>query len=187
MLDAIDTAFVARLEAGDALPSPTGDSLVNRLLAAAGPDLAALARCVEQAWLGGRRVIAVAGSRPGEGRTTLVACLEAALRARGREVVRTDTCGLPSITADSVAGRRRDLRIVLVDAGVWFPAGPIHRRWLTVATLGIDAAILVRRADTPGGSGRRGCLESLGVEVLGEVLTFTPPPAAAGPAGAAGR
>jgi hypothetical protein len=63
---------------------------------------------------------------------------------------------------------------VLLDAGVWFPPGPLHRQRLMVSSLGVDADILVRRADAPGGTARRAALESLGIEVLGEVLTFTP-------------
>lgn len=154
-------------------PAPAADApLVERLLAAAWDDWHALAACVEDARLAGRRVIAVAGSRPGEGRTTLVACLAAALHARGRDVV----CAQPHDCAEAAgAGSRiHDRRIVLLDAGVWFPPGPLHRQRLMVASLGVDAAILVRRAEAPGGTARRAALESLGIEVLGEVLTFTP-------------
>jgi|LakMenEpi03Aug12_release.lakeMendotaPanAssembly.Ray.scaffolds.fasta_scaffold204974_2 hypothetical protein len=159
-------------------PTPLADAsladapLVDRLLRAAWDDWHALAACVEDARLAGRRVIAVAGSRPGEGRTTLVACLAAALRARGRDVV----CAQPHDCAEAAgAGSRlHDRRIVLLDAGVWFPPGPLHRQRLMVSSLGVDAAILVRRADAPGGTARRAALESLGIEVLGEVLTFTP-------------
>lgn len=154
-------------------PTPIADApLVERLLAAAWDDWHALAACVEDARLAGRRVIAVAGSRPGEGRSTLVACLAAALRARGRDVV----CAQPHDCAEAAgAGSRlHDRRIVLLDAGVWFPPGPLHRQRLMVSSLGVDAAILVRRSDAPGGTARRAALESLGIEVLGEVLTFTP-------------
>jgi len=164
-------------------PTPIADApLVERLLAAAWDDWHALAACVEDARLAGRRVIAVAGSRSGEGRTTLVACLAAALRARGRDVV----CVQPHDCAEAAgAGSRlHDRRIVLLDAGVWFPPGPLHRQRLMVSSLGVDAAILVRRADAPGGTARRAALESLGIEVLGEVLTFTPTGEAA--VGAAG-
>lgn len=154
-------------------PTPIADApLVERLLAAAWDDWHALAACVEDARLAGRRVIAIAGSRPGEGRSTLVACLAAALRARGRDVV----CAQPHDCAEAagVGSRLHDRRIVLLDAGVWFPPGPLHRQRLMVSSLGVDAAILVRRSDAPGGTARRAALESLGIEVLGEVLTFTP-------------
>lgn len=157
-------------------PAPAGDAaLVERLLAAAWPEWNALAVRVEDARLAGRRVIAVAGSRRGEGRTTLVDCLAAALRARGREVVCVEPGDLANAGGPASAdGRGHDRRIVLLDAGVWFPPGPLHRQRLMVASLGVDAAILVRRADAPGGTARRAALEALGVDVLGEVLTFTP-------------
>jgi hypothetical protein len=157
-------------------PAPAAAAgLVERLLAAAWSEWNALAVRVEDARLAGRRVIAVAGSRSGEGRTTLVECLAAALRVRGREVVCVGPDDLTNAGGVASAdGRGHDRRIVLLDAGVWFPPGPLHRQRLMVASLGVDAAILVRRADAPGGTARRAALEALGVDVLGEVLTFTP-------------
>jgi hypothetical protein len=159
-------------------PAPAADAgLVERLLAAAWSEWNALAGHVEDARLAGRRVIAVAGSRNGEGRTTLVECLAATLQSRGREVVCVGPDDLATVGgAVSAGGRGHDRRIILLDAGVWFPPGPLHRQRLMVASLGVDAAILVRRADAPGGTARRAALESLGVDVLGEVLTFTPTP-----------
>lgn len=173
----VDAPDRSRTRRGDTATPPTAAAdapLVDRLLAAAWSDWHALAACVEDARLAGRRVIAIAGSRPREGRTTLVACLAAALRARGRDVI----CADPHDCAEASApgGRSHDRRIVLLDAGVWFPPGPLHRQRLLVASLGVDAAILVRRSDAPGGTARRAALESLGIEVLGEVLTFTPQP-----------
>jgi hypothetical protein len=157
-------------------PAPAGAAaVVERLLAAAWSEWNALAVRVEDARLAGRRVIAVAGSRRGEGRTTLVDCLAATLRARGREVVCVAPDDLAHADGAGAAdGPGHDRRIVLLDAGVWFPPGPLHRQRLMVASLGVDAAILVRRADVPGGTARRAALEALGVDVLGEVLTFTP-------------
>jgi hypothetical protein len=114
----------------------------------------------------------VAGGEPREGRTTLVECLAAVLRERGRDV----SCFTPRELAAAAAsdpGHSHDKRIVLVDAGIWFPPGPIRRQWLARSVLGSEAAILVRRADRPPSSVRHTVLESLGIEVLGEVLTFT--------------
>lgn len=148
--------------------APTDAPLVERLLRAAPDEWLGLARHVERARHRGRRVIAVAGCERGEGRTTLVACLAAALRARGCEV----TCVEPADAA-GVGGAAHDKRIVLVDAGIWFPPGPVRRQWLMVASLGCEAAILVRRADRPGIGPRAALLAGLGIEVLGEVVTFT--------------
>lgn len=157
-----------------------GQPMVERLLALAPDEWTALADHVEAARQRGRRVIAVAGSRAAEGRTTLVRCLAATLQARGREV----RCAEPheiAVAGGGVAGPgpTHDKRIVLVDAGIWFPPGPIRRSLLQVASLGCEAAILVRRAGAAGGLARQAALEALGVEVLGEVLTFSRPLSAA--------
>ena len=164
-----------------ALPSaPDATTVADRLLAAAWPEWNGLAAHVESARLRGRRVFAIAGGEPREGRSTLVECLAATLRVRGRDVLCTTPTGVMSVTAPD-SGPAHDKRIVLVDAGIWFPAGPIRRQWLAACTLGCDAAILVRKADRKPAVARRAALEAFGVEVLGEVLTFTdidPSPAA---------
>lgn len=197
-LDPIDAAFIARWQAtaspaapptAEALPhmqakaplidelpalpsEPDATSVADRLLAAAWPEWNGLAAHVESARLRGRRVFAIAGGEPREGRSTLVECLAATLRVRGREVLCTTPTGVHSATLPA-AGPTHDKRIVLVDAGIWFPPGPIRRQWLAACTLGCDAAILVRRADRKPAAARRAALEAFGVEVLGEVLTFT--------------
>lgn len=172
-----------------AMRAERGDQdLVERLLAAGHQQWLALAAEVESARLAGHRVIAVAGGERGEGRTTLVACLARTLRDRGREVVvHGSTSDLAAgDTGPSDGGRLHDKRIVLVDAGVWFPPGPIRRHRLLVASLGCDAAILVRRADRQPAPARETVLAAVGVAPLGEVLTFASAAhAAASPAGAA--
>ncbi|MFM7137904.1 MAG: hypothetical protein ACKO1M_12685, partial [Planctomycetota bacterium] len=65
-----------------------------------------------------------------------------------------------------------DKRIVLVDAGIWFPPGPIRRQRLLMASLGCDAAILTRRADREPAPAWAAALAAVGVTVLGEVITF---------------
>jgi len=183
--DLLDNAFVDRWAAlpaqapAAAVPPPAADlgpedGIGARLLAAAWREWNDLAAVVEAARHRGRRVIGIAGSEPAEGRTQLVECLATALRARGREVV----CAAPadlSAASEEIpgGGSPHDKRIVLVDAGVWFPPGPIRRARLAVVSLGCDAVILVRRADGRGGPAREAALEALGIEVLGEVLTFT--------------
>ncbi len=182
------------LPAGDAEPSVPTESpldlersggeatldadagLVARLLDAGRDQWASLADEVEAARLAGHRVIAVAGGERGEGRTTLVACLASVLRDRGRDVVVFGSVaavtGRDGGPADG--GRLHDKRIVLVDAGIWFPAGPIRRQRLLMASLGCDAAILVRRADREPAAVGATALAATGVAVLGEVVTFAP-------------
>jgi len=164
--------------AADADPQPAaGDQLIPRLLAAAPEQWAALADEIEAARLAGRRVIAITGGERGEGRSTLVECVGRVLRQRGREVeIRHGLATPPAANERPPAGH--DRRIVLVDAGSWFPAGPIRRQRLVVATLGCDAAILVRRADRDPAPMRAAALAALGIDVLGEVVTFAPPAAA---------
>jgi len=152
------------------------EATARRLFERAPEQWLALARHVESARLRGLRVIAVAGGERGEGRSTLLACLAEALRQRKHDVA----CILPDDVAKAAGGTvgggaPHDKRIVLVDAGVWFPPGPIRRRRLLFATLGHDAVILVRRAGRPSLQSRAAALESLGLAVLGEVLTFATP------------
>ncbi|GDX96736.1 hypothetical protein LBMAG47_24010 [Planctomycetia bacterium] len=156
------------------IPEPTPasvmrGSVLEQLLAAARPQWNRLAETVEGARSRGRRVIAVTGAERGEGRSTLVAGLVHVLRARGRDVV--------EIGPEQIGGSvepTHDKRIVIVDAGIWFPPGPIRRQRLIVASLGCEAAILVRRADRQPAPAREVVLESLGIEVLGEVVSFAP-------------
>jgi hypothetical protein len=161
-------------------PAPPADvaavprDLIGRLLDQAADEWAALAAHVEAARGRGRRVIAVAGSEPREGRSTLVACLALTLEARGGDVLCID----PHDVAAAVAGDHgpcHDRRVVLVDAGIWFPPGPIRRQRLLVATLGCEAAILVARGQGRSAT-RAAALEAIGIEVLGGVRTFTPAP-----------
>lgn len=149
-------------------------ALVARLLVAGGRQWSVLADEVEAARLAGHRAIGIAGGERSEGRTTLVACLARTLRDRSRDVVvlaggmaATGSRGVP---ADG--GRLHDKRIVLVDAGIWFPPGPIRRQRLLMASLGCDAAILTRRADREPAPAWAAALAAVGVTVLGEVITF---------------
>ena len=163
-----------------ALPhsGPGDPDLVARLLVAGGPQWSALADEVEAARLAGHRAIGIAGGEQAEGRTTLVACLARTLRDRGRDVVvlagGMAVGGTRGVPTDG--GRLHDKRIVLVDAGIWFPPGPIRRQRLMMASLGCDAAILVRRADREPAPAWATALAAVGVTVLGEVVTFASPP-----------
>ena len=159
-------------------PSEDG-GLVDRLLASASDEWNTLAGEVEAARQRGRRVIAVVGSEPGEGRTTIVAGLVQSLRSRGRDAVSCTPCRL-SAEVDDAAAPAHGKRIVIVDAGIWFPPGPIRRQRLLIASLGCDAAILVRPAHRPPADAWAVALAAIGVEPLGEVLSFTTQAAAAG-------
>jgi len=198
--DEIDRAFIARwrsgrsarrLHDGQAAPEPVRKSagraaaeilspaadLVMRLLHASRDQWVVLADEVESARLAGRRVIGVAGCERGEGRTTLVACLAHTLRERGRDVMVRGGREPVLVSAGDAAsdGAMHDRRIILVDAGVWFPPGPIHRPRLLLASLGCDAVILVRRADREPSAARAAALTAIGIDVLGEVLTLGSP------------
>jgi hypothetical protein len=202
-LDALDLAFVARWEArvpgAGPPPDPVAaftepqaldipvpdrpratlepaadDDLVGRLLAAAPEQWEALADEIEAARLAGRRVIAITGAERGEGRSTLVSGIGRVLRQRGHEVDIRHRDSLPT-ASDEATAIGHDRRIVLVDAGRWFPAGPIRRQRLMVASAGCDAAILVRRADREPAPMRAAALAAIGIEVLGEVVTFALP------------
>ena len=156
---------------------PILDPLALLLLEMAPAQWQALADEIEAARLAGHRVIAITGGESGEGRTTLVACLATVLRRRGRDVIVCDATDLATCV-DGVlgGGQLHDKRIVLVDAGVWFPPGPVRRSRLVVASLGCDAAILVRRADREPAPAWATALAAVGVTVLGEVVTFARPP-----------
>lgn len=155
-------------------PSPVTDdgmgTLVDRLLRVVPDAWASLAKRVEDAHRDGAEVIAITGARRGEGRTTVVECLTRTLVMRGRRVACHDRA---SLDRASVGGDGSS--IVLVDAGVWFPGGPFRRAWLERQSLGCHAVILVRRADQPACEARAVALETVGLKVLGEVLTMVPP------------
>lgn len=155
-------------------PEPITDNgvgtLVDRLLRVVPNAWSHLAQRVEDAHRDGAEVIAITGARHGEGRTTLVGCLARALVARGRRVECHDRAPLELTSAGRDGGS-----IVLVDAGIWFPGGPLRRAWLERQSLGCHAVILVRRADQPACEARGAALEAVGLRVLGEVLTMVPP------------
>lgn len=143
----------------------TVDPFLARLLVDAPLAWRRVADCVAEAHDRGRRWIAVTGSRHGEGRSTLVQGVAHLLRERGLKVECVDA---PD------PGDWRDDVLVLVDAGIWFPPGPLRRQPLAHRSLGCDAVIIVRRADQPPCPARAAMIESVGLELLGEVVTFAP-------------
>lgn len=134
-----------------------------------------LADCVEQALTRGSRVVAVVGRRRGEGRTTLVHGIARTLESRCWRVACVQQPPLEEPHSDAVAD------VILVDAGVWFPPGPVRRNRIANMACGCDAVLLVRRADQSPCIVHEEVLESLGLKVLGEAVTFAAPLAVAAP------
>lgn len=194
-LDAVDLAFVRRLPVREsqavagAAPShcaarqprsgprePPSAGIADRLLAAVPDTWIGLSQAVEERHRAGSIVFAVAGSGPAEGRTTIVECLARSLATRGAEVEIAATAPA-EIPVPRPGGPSP---IVLVDAGVWFPAGPLRRGWLERRSLGCHAVILVRRSDAPPCPQRGPACAAVGLDVLGEVVTMVPESAIAG-------
>lgn len=166
-------AAVASASSGTRSDTVAADQpLVEWLLQKAPDQWAALAVAVERAVADGLRVIAVAGGARGEGRTTIVEGLAATLTARGWHVVLVS--GPLSEAGEALSGGDRHRELVLVDAGVWFPPGPIRRDRVTAMSIGCDAVILVRRATQAPSPARAAAIEQAGCTLLGEVETLVP-------------
>jgi hypothetical protein len=195
-LDFLDAVFVDRWQAslGTPIPAapavapvapalapvatiaaPAADDFVGRLLAAARTEWDALADEVVAARGRGRRAVAIVACERAAGCSTLVAGLVRVLHARGRDAIACASDAIPTTAAT------HDKRIVLVDAGVWFPPGRINRQRLLVVSSGCDAAILVVRSGRRPPMAWSTCLEAIGVEPLGEVASFVPPAAESQP------
>ena len=156
------------------------------LLAALPSQWKAITDRVVEAQEGGHRVIAIAGHRVQEGRTTIAQGLFTILSASGWQVRCLDTmqelwCEFID-DSQSVAWQRDRARIsvssskqsiVLVDAGIWFTRGPFRRREMSSRVFGCDAVLLVRHADVPPCPHRQQLLGELGVFPIGEVVTFS--------------
>lgn len=138
------------------------DAMAHRLLEAVPAAWEVIGDRVVAARERGVRVVAVAGGSPGEGRTTLVLGLGRVLRERGHAVQITDQ--VPTTLPD--AG------LVIVDAGIWFPPGPVRPARVSLAAVGCDAAMLVRREEEPACPARGRAIQAAGLELLGEVVTF---------------
>ncbi|MFM7034214.1 MAG: hypothetical protein ACKOYJ_03330 [Planctomycetia bacterium] len=127
---------------------------------------------MERAATVGCRVIAVAGGRRGEGRTTVVEGLVATLEARGWQVsCVTGTAGHLGTTPPDGGDPRQ---LVIVDGGVWFPPGPIRHERVEALSRGCDAVILVRQASMSPSPARAAAIEHAGLVLVGEVETMCP-------------
>jgi len=198
-LDPIDRAFLHRFASPSAPgpaappvspppsdnrhdPAPTApprlertpaDPVVARLLDAVPEQWRQVADCIEEAHARGCRVFAITGARPGEGRTTLARGLVHVLQDRGRSPLLSEMPPLRMPPGHEPVDREA---IVIVDTGIWFPAGPLRRDRLARLAFGCDAAVIVRRAERESCTAQGSMLELLGLRVLGEVVTFVQPP-----------
>lgn len=142
----------------------------SRLIAAPAPDAwTPIADEIEAAAAAGCRVIAVVAVRRGEGCSTVAEGAVRALRARGLGAVCVIRPPLQLAARDAEVDAAD---IVVIDAGVWFPPGPIRRQHLARQAFGCDAVILVRRAERPPCQPQADALVAIGLRVLGEVETF---------------
>jgi hypothetical protein len=188
-IDLIDRAFIGRFQGeaveGEAVEplmsrpcagEPLGDEesndrpASNALTAALVPAAwAAIASELEAATAAGCRVIAVVAVRRGDGCSTVAQGAVRALVARGRRAACVTKPPLQLASRDAEVDRAD---IVVVDAGTWFPPGPIRRHHVARQAFGCDAVILVRRADRPRCEPHAEALAAIGLCVLGEVETF---------------
>ena len=142
--------------------------MVDRLLVAVPETWVGLAQRVEERQRAGSIVFAVAGAGPSEGAARSWSASPGPRSARGN-AVEIAAAAPPEIPLPR-SGRRPP--IVLVDAGVWFPGGPLRRGWLERRSLGCHAVILVRRADAAPCPQRGPACAAVGLDVLGEVVTM---------------
>ena len=180
-----ETVAVPETEAAAVDSSPgTVDPTLLQLLEQFPSQWAAVATAVEQARQNGTRVIAVAGHQQGEGRTTLVRGLTLLLAERGWRVAcfASASAWWQELVGDAANWQQRlpeavtadDL--VLVDAGIWFPPGPLQPQQLQLKMFGFDGALLVRRHALPANPARDGVIANAGLQAVGEIVSFAPDP-----------
>ncbi len=181
----------ATLGGSDRCNDKTCSNTLAVLLEALPSQWKAITDRVVEAHEGGHRVIAIAGHRVQEGRTTITHGLSAILNASGwqvrclhamhelwceliddsqSEAQQQDRAGVNRADSSSLGSKKS---IVLVDAGIWFIPGPFRRREMAARVFGCDAVLLVRHADVPPCPHRQQLLGDLGVFPIGEVVTFS--------------
>ena len=130
----------------------------------------------------GHRVIAIAGHQSGEGRTTLMRGVAVMLEHLDWQVkmVESATAWWRELIGDASTWQWRqqaiegDRDVVLVDAGIWFPSGPLRIHQLRNATFGFDAVLMVRHHDAAPCPASEQALAATGVQLIGEVVSFAP-------------
>lgn len=145
---------------------------------------ATVVTAVEEARRAGARVIAVAGHQRGEGRTTLVQGLGLLLAERGWQVTcfATAAAWWRELVGPEASGRHclppaavGEDDLVLVDAGIWFPPGPLRPRQLLLKMFGFDGVLLMRHVDLPPCPVRDGVIAKAGLQAIGEIVSFSSP------------
>ena len=149
-----------------------GDPLLSKLLESVPDQWIQIAEQIEAAQAVGCRVFAITAGQPGAGVTTVARGAFLTLQGRGRRVA---CVSKPPLQCRDLKAREHHADradIVIVDAGIWFPPGPIRQRQVAQLAFGCDAVILVRRADRAAVPAQGETLTACGLRVLGEVITF---------------
>ena len=149
-----------------------GDPLLSKLLESVPDQWIQIAEQIEAAQAVGCRVFAITAGQPGAGVTTVARGAFLTLQGRGRRVA---CVSKPPLQCRDLKAREHHADradIVIVDAGIWFPPGPIRQRQVAQLAFGCDAVILVRRANRPAVPAQGETLTACGLRVLGEVITF---------------
>ena len=149
-----------------------GDPLLSKLLESMPDQWIQIAEQIEAAQAAGCRVFAITAGQPGAGVTTVARGAFLTLQGRGRRVA---CVSKPPLQCRDLKAREHHADradIVIVDAGIWFPPGPIRQRQVAQLAFGCDAVILVRRADRAAVPAQGETLTACGLRVLGEVITF---------------
>lgn len=149
-----------------------GDPLLSKLLESLPDQWIQIAEQIEAAQAVGCRVFAITAGQPGAGVTTVARGAFLTLQGRGRRVA---CVSKPPLQCRDLKAREHHADradIVIVDAGIWFPPGPIRQRQVAQLAFGCDAVILVRRADRAAVPAQGETLTACGLRVLGEVITF---------------
>ena len=149
-----------------------GDPLLSKLLESVPDQWIQIAEQIEAAQAVGCRVFAITAGQPGAGVTTVARGAFLTLQGRGRRVA---CVSKPPLQCRDLKAREHHADradIVIVDAGIWFPPGPIRQRQVAQLAFGCDAVILVRRADRAAVPAQGDTLTACGLRVLGEVITF---------------
>ena len=131
-----------------------------------------VAATVEQAVWQGRTVIAVTAAERGVGASTIAVGLARALDRRGHRMAVLHGSPRQPGYYDDLCELAATHDAVLVDPGPWFGSGRLRREQLARVSHGCHAAIVVRRECGEAMPGVEAAMEAVGIDCLGEVLTF---------------
>jgi hypothetical protein len=175
-------AATEAVQGADESSADTVDPTLQQLLDRFPAQWAAVVTAVEEARKAGTRVIAVAGHQRGEGRTTLVQGLSMLLVKRGWRVACfasasgwwQELVGDAATWQERLPGVAATDDLVLVDAGIWFPPGPLRPQQLQLKMFGFDGALLVRHHALPPNPARDAAIAKGGLQAIGEIVSFLP-------------